>query len=109
MFGNDRIPDTATVSAYDGMHLIYQVIAKLGPKFNPDDAMKVMSEMKFDSPRGPIMIDPKTRDIVQNVYLRRVKEQGGTTGERELPHGSDGQGPVEGGESVSLRRLGTPV
>ena len=59
------------------MHLIYQVIAKLGPKFNPDDAMKVMSEMKFDSPRGPIMIDPKTRDIVQNVYLRRVKEQDG--------------------------------
>ena len=38
MFGNDRIPDTATVSAYDGMHLIYQVVAKLGPKFNPDDA-----------------------------------------------------------------------
>ena len=83
------------------MHLIYQVVAKLGPKFNPDDAMKVMSEMKFDSPRGPIMIDPKTRDIVQNVYLRRVKEQGGTARERELPHGADGQGPVEGGESVS--------
>ena len=77
MFGNDRIPDTATVSAYDGMHMIYQVVAKLGPKFNPDDAMKLMSEMKFDSPRGPIMIDPKTRDIVQNVYLRRVKEDGG--------------------------------
>lgn len=77
MFGKDRIPDTATVSAYDGMHMIYQVVAKLGPKFNPDDAMKLMSEMKFDSPRGPVMIDPKTRDIVQNVYLRRVKEDGG--------------------------------
>ena len=32
MFGNDRIPDTATVSAYDGMHLIYQVVAKLGAR-----------------------------------------------------------------------------
>ena len=77
MFGKDRIPDTATVSAYDGMHMIYQAVAKLGPRPNPEETMKLMSNMKFDSPRGPIAIDPKTRDIVQNVYLRRVKEQDG--------------------------------
>lgn len=77
MFGKDRIPDTATVSAYDGIHMIYQTVAKLGPRPNPEAAVKFMSEMKFDSPRGPIQIDPKTRDIVQNVYLRRVVEKNG--------------------------------
>lgn len=77
MFGKDRIPDTATVSAYDGMHMIYQTIAKLGPRPNPDEAVKFMASMKFDSPRGPIEIDPKTRDIIQNVYLRRVVERDG--------------------------------
>lgn len=77
MFGKDRIPDTATVSAYDGMHMIYQAVAKLGPRPDADATIKLMSEMKFDSPRGPIQIDPKTRDIIQNVYLRRVVEKNG--------------------------------
>ena len=77
MFGKDRIPDTATVSAYDGIHMIYQTVAKLGPRPNPEAAVRFMSEMKFDSPRGPIQIDPKTRDIIQNVYLRRVVEKNG--------------------------------
>ena len=77
MFGKDRIPDTATVSAYDGIHMIYQVVAKLGPRPNPEEAVKFMASMKFDSPRGPVEMDPKTRDIIQNVYLRRVVEKDG--------------------------------
>jgi len=77
MFGRDTVPDTASVSAYDGMHMIYQVVEKLGPRPNPDEAMKLMSNMKFDSPRGPVQIDPATRDIIQNVYLRRVVDNGG--------------------------------
>lgn len=71
------IPDTATVSAYDGMHMIYQVVEKLGPRPNADEVMKLMSNMKFDSPRGPIQIDPATRDIIQNVYLRKVVDNNG--------------------------------
>ena len=77
MFGKDRVPDTATVSAYDGIHMIYQAVAKLGPRPNPEEAVKFMASMKFDSPRGPIEMDPKTRDIIQNVYLRRVVEKDG--------------------------------
>lgn len=77
MFGKDRVPDTATVSAYDGIHMIYQVVAKLGPRPNPEEAVKFMASMKFDSPRGPVEMDPKTRDIIQNVYLRRVVEKNG--------------------------------
>jgi branched-chain amino acid transport system substrate-binding protein len=57
--------------------MIYQVVEKLGPRPNPDEAMKLMSNMKFDSPRGPIQIDPATRDIVQNVYLRKVVDNSG--------------------------------
>jgi branched-chain amino acid transport system substrate-binding protein len=58
------------------MHMIYQVVSQLGPRPKAEEAMKLMSNMKFDSPRGPIMIDPETRDIIQNVYLRRVVAQG---------------------------------
>jgi branched-chain amino acid transport system substrate-binding protein len=78
MFGADRVPDTASVSTYDGMHLIYMTVAKLGPRPNPDDVLKYWtSGLKWDSPRGPIAIDPKERDVIQGVHLRRVKEVNG--------------------------------
>ncbi len=77
MFGKNAVPDLASVQAYDGMHVIYQTVAKLGAHFNPDDAIKFMRTMAFDSPRGPVKIDEKTRDVIQNVYLRKVESRGG--------------------------------
>lgn len=77
MFGKSAVPDLASVQAYDGMHVIYQTVAKLGAHFNPDDAIKFMRSMAFDSPRGPLKIDEKTRDVIQNVYLRKVESRGG--------------------------------
>ena len=60
------------------MHVIYQIVEKLGPRFNGDDAMKLVAGMTFDSPRGgKIMIDAKERDIVQDIDIRRVEERGG--------------------------------
>jgi len=76
-FGKDAVPDTGLVSAYDGMHMIYEAVAKFGPRFTADQAMSLWKSLKFDSPRGPVMIDPATRDIVQNVYLRRVVQRDG--------------------------------
>lgn len=76
-FGPETVPDTATVSAYDGMRLIYMALEKYGPKITGEQAVDFMRGQKLDSPRGPIFIDPDTRDIVQNVYLRRVKERNG--------------------------------
>jgi len=76
MFGKDTVPDLASAQSYDGMHVIYLTVAKLGARFNPDDAMKFMSNLSFDSPRGPVTIDPKTRDVIQNVYLRKVERRG---------------------------------
>jgi branched-chain amino acid transport system substrate-binding protein len=78
MFGAGAIPDIATVATYDGMHVIYQVVAKLGPRFNPDEAIKLIAGMTFDSPRGgSITIDAKERDIVQDIDIRRVEERAG--------------------------------
>lgn len=66
-------PNFMTVAAYDGTAAIYEVIRKLDGKMDGPKAMDILSNMKMMSPRGPIHIDPKTRDIVQTVYVRRVE------------------------------------
>jgi branched-chain amino acid transport system substrate-binding protein len=64
------------VAAYDGMNAIYEVSRKLNGKIDGDRAMALLKNMKFTSPRGPIAIDPATRDIVQTVYVRKVEKVG---------------------------------
>jgi branched-chain amino acid transport system substrate-binding protein len=64
------------VGAYDGMGAIYEVIRKLDGKIDADKAMDVLKGYKAMSPRGPIMIDPETRDIVQTIYVRKVERKG---------------------------------
>ncbi len=65
------------VAGFDGMAAIYEVAAKLGGNIDGDKAMAVLKGWKRQSPRGPISIDPETRDIVQTVYIRRVEKRGG--------------------------------
>jgi branched-chain amino acid transport system substrate-binding protein len=66
-----------TVAAYDTMGMIYETVRKLNGNVTGDAAMKVLTGMKWQSPRGPISIDPATRDIVQNMYIREVKKVNG--------------------------------
>ena len=66
-----------TVGAFDGMNLIYDVVAKLNGKIDADKAMEIIKGWKAQSPRGPIAIDPETRDIVQTIYLRKVEKRNG--------------------------------
>ncbi|HAV38114.1 MAG TPA: ABC transporter substrate-binding protein [Massilia sp.] len=66
-------PNFMAVAAYDGMNAIYQVSQKLNGKIDGDKAMAVLKGMKINSPRGPISIDPATRDVVQTVYVRKVE------------------------------------
>ncbi|HEY5292017.1 MAG TPA: ABC transporter substrate-binding protein [Burkholderiales bacterium] len=66
-------PNFMAVGGWDGMAAIYEVIRRLGGRIDGDKAMEVLKGMKIDSPRGPIMIDPATRDVVQTVYVRRVE------------------------------------
>lgn len=70
-------PNFMAAAAYDGMAAIYEVANKLGGKIDGDKAMAVLKGMKINSPRGPIMIDPQTRDIVQTVYIRKVEKVNG--------------------------------
>lgn len=65
------------VAAYDGMAAIYDVATKLGGKIDADKAMAILKGWKRQSPRGPISIDPETRDIVQTIYIRRVEKRDG--------------------------------
>lgn len=70
-------PNFMAVAAYDGIHAIYEVSKKLNGKIDGDQAMAALKGMKINSPRGPIMIDPATRDVVQTVYIRKVEKVNG--------------------------------
>jgi branched-chain amino acid transport system substrate-binding protein len=74
---NGQRPGFMAVSGYDGMHLIYEALKKTGGKTDGDALIAAMKGMQWESPRGPISIDPDTRDIIQNIYIRRVEKVGG--------------------------------
>jgi branched-chain amino acid transport system substrate-binding protein len=66
-----------SVGGYDGMHLIYEALKKTGGKTDGESLVAAMRGFKWESPRGPIAVDPETRDIIQNVYIRKVEKVGG--------------------------------
>jgi branched-chain amino acid transport system substrate-binding protein len=70
-------PNFISVSAYDGMHLIYEALRKTGGNTDGDALVTAMKGMTWESPRGPISIDPETRDVVQNIYIRKVEKVAG--------------------------------
>jgi branched-chain amino acid transport system substrate-binding protein len=70
-------PDHIAVSVYDGLQLFYAALQKTGGNPNGDGLIAAMKGMAWESPRGPVAIDPDTRDIVQNVYIRRVERVDG--------------------------------
>src|SRR4051812_9022555 len=69
-------PNFMAVGGFDGMAAIAEVVKKLGNDIDGDKAMEILKSMKLASPRGPIAIDPATRDIVQTVYIRKVEKRG---------------------------------
>jgi branched-chain amino acid transport system substrate-binding protein len=69
----NRNPDFISVGGYDGMHLIYEALRRTGGKTEGPALIEAVKGMAWESPRGPIAIDPDTRDVVQNVYIRRVE------------------------------------
>jgi branched-chain amino acid transport system substrate-binding protein len=81
---NSYRPNFMAVGGYDGMHLIYEALKKTGGKSDGDSLIAAMKGMKWESPRGPISIDPDTRDIVQNEYLREVRKVDGRLANVEL-------------------------
>jgi branched-chain amino acid transport system substrate-binding protein len=70
-------PNFLAVSGYDGMRLIYSALDKCHGSTDGDVLVSVMKGMAWESPRGPILIDPETRDVVHNIYIRRVERTNG--------------------------------
>jgi branched-chain amino acid transport system substrate-binding protein len=70
-------PAFHSVAGYDAVHLVYQALEKTGGTTNGDALMAAMKGMKWESPRGPIAIDPETRDVIQNEYIRKVEKVNG--------------------------------
>jgi branched-chain amino acid transport system substrate-binding protein len=84
-YGDQSIPDFFSVDGWDGMAAIYDLVKQTKGKFTADEAMAFLSHWKNpDSPRGPIEIDPNTRDIVQNIYIREVKKVDGKLANIEI-------------------------
>jgi branched-chain amino acid transport system substrate-binding protein len=73
-FGVTEDPSFLVVGGYDGMAAIFHIIIAQNGRIDPDKTLELLKNWKNDaSPRGPIMIDPETRDIVQNEYMRRIE------------------------------------
>jgi branched-chain amino acid transport system substrate-binding protein len=70
-------PNFMAVGGYDGMHLLYEALKKTNGDASGDKLLQAMKGMKWTSPRGPIEIDADTRDIIQNIYIRRVEKKDG--------------------------------
>jgi len=74
---NNFRPNFMAVGGYDGMHLIYAALKKTNGATDGEKLMAAIKGMAWVSPRGPISIDPETRDIVQNIYVRKVEKVNG--------------------------------
>ncbi|MCI2808121.1 ABC transporter substrate-binding protein [Eoetvoesiella caeni] len=73
-FGKDALPSLASMAAYDAMTVVAHMIEATGGKNDGDKAIASAKGFAWESPRGPVSIDPETREIVQNIYMRRVEK-----------------------------------
>src|SRR5437660_3266228 len=83
-YADKAIPDFFSVGGWDGTAAVFDIIKQTKGKFDGDQAMAILKGWKHDSPRGPIMIDPDTRDIIQNVYMRRTEMKDGKLANVEI-------------------------
>src|SRR5262249_51590327 len=72
-----RNPDMFSVGGYDGMHVIYEALKKTNGNTDGEALIAAAKGLSWESPRGPMMIDPDTRDVIQTVYIRRVEKVDG--------------------------------
>jgi branched-chain amino acid transport system substrate-binding protein len=72
-----RNPDMFSVGGYDGMHVIYEALKKTKGDTDGDKLIAAAKGLSWESPRGPMSIDPETRDVIQTVYIRRVEKVNG--------------------------------
>ena len=84
-YGDKVLPDFMAVSAWDGMAAIFEVIRQSRGRISSESTMGILRNWKNpDSPRGPIAIDPATREVIQDLYIRRVEIRGGRAANIEI-------------------------
>jgi len=84
-YGKDNYPDFMSAAAWDSMHAVFQTIKKLNGKFTGEQFVDALKNWSGEGPRGPVKIDPATRDIVQNEYaLEVIKKPDGKLGTKVL-------------------------
>jgi branched-chain amino acid transport system substrate-binding protein len=91
-------PYFGAVGGYDGMHLIYAALRKTKGKTDAESLIAAAKGMKWESPRGPMMIDPKTRDVVQTIYISKIEKKGGKLVNVVIDKIPDVHDPVHAGE-----------
>lgn len=74
---NGRKPDLFSIGGYDGMHLIYEALKATDGDASGDALVEAAKGLSWESPRGPMSIDPETRDVIQTVYIREVQDVDG--------------------------------
>jgi branched-chain amino acid transport system substrate-binding protein len=90
-----RNPDIFSIGGYDGMHLIYEALNKAGGKTDGESLIAAAKGLAWESPRGPMSIDPETRDVVETVYIRRVEKVGGGLRNVEIDKVDNVKDPVK--------------
>ncbi len=95
--GTKLHPNFMACAGYDGMAAIAEALKKTNGSTDADAFVAALKGMKLTSPRGPIMIDPQTRDIVQTVYIRRVEKVNGTLQNVEFDKFPDQKDPGKQG------------
>jgi branched-chain amino acid transport system substrate-binding protein len=93
-----RDPDFFSVGGYDGMHLIYETLKKTGGKTDAQALIDAAKGMTWESPRGTIKIDPKTNDIVQTIYIKKVEKVGDNIQNVVIDKVPDVHDPVRSGK-----------
>jgi branched-chain amino acid transport system substrate-binding protein len=72
-----RRPNLIAVHGYDGMHIVYEALKRTGGNAAGEGLVEAMKGLAWESPRGPVRVDPATRELVQNIYIRRVERVDG--------------------------------
>ena len=90
-----RNPDFFSMGGWDGMHAIYAALKKTNGDTDGEKLINAVKGMAWESPRGPISIDPETRDIIQTVYIRRVEKVGGKLANVEFDKVENVKDPVK--------------
>src|SRR6202012_966077 len=88
-------PGFMAVGGYDGINLIYEALKKTNGDTDGDKLVAAMKGLKWESPRGPISIDPETRDIIHNVYIRKVEKKNGQLYNVEFAPYNDVKDPIK--------------